>query len=1053
MNAKDAPANRNSGDKLTRFLQVKQCHHLLALALILVMTSHAIAQSSPSQQLPEVYIGSVGNEVLLSITSDEELEGKAELKFTLEDSTGVASSVKIIERNDLSSLSKRVFAISFDIAGDIEPGALEELTFIPSSNQLISYDAASLRFRFRAIEAVEEEIVTAFTPPVFYLVQAGTEESNKLSKGYSSRFNKDDIGGEYSYAYDGVWGRSSFSLNMGFTKIPLSIVPGKPFEFRGKIVMNTSYSEDHHCREKAGSMDEGTRTRCATFGENLYIGAYPFYQELINLNPSGITEFVVKYDLEECTVRGLDHQLWDKSFSCESEEGKLLLQSENRDMRTHVSYKYRVTSDIKGFEPEDFYIEITMPLSRTSSQNGFVIRNKDIDDREYAELINELGSLEGTYTRKFYLRNQKLNIAAFYNPVLSGGEYLASVNNYIFPEVAAEDMATAAMQKTDESKNTPTNKVPPVVNSEKNTGSADALVKDKPLRTASTKPQGADQLKVINVAGMSKKEAEATLKGAGFKTKVSLGTPASSKKDSLKVEQTIPDIGSTIKRGAMVTIVIHAPFVDTRTVPEFRGAAAKKVISIIKIAGLTPKINMVKATSSSQAHRVSSLDPPSGTELKAGATVLVNVFGPYVKTVDVPSIEGLSEKAALKKLSALGLQANVTGSKKTDSSSLAGTIVSQMPEAGTTVKTGKTIDLVVYKQSRPDCKKWPGSAPLWNQKKQKYECGCTGDYEINSANSACRVRKSIQLAKTNCTDYNNQSEARWDGEDEKVYCYCNKGYKWNKDKTACEMSRKTIIANTDCSSGGYYGEAFWDYERNEASCRCKSGYKLNSSGKCVGITYSRVENDQPSDRSRSDDIAVQQLADDLMKIFGDKKKGSRNTRDTRTSQKTTRKKRSQNNCGSNFSVNGSAIDCKCAGWGFDPKYSQCRKGFSDKYSSKPTTKPGQVYAGFGNSSGSSGKLHACKDRSVRVDAIVLKYDSLYGGGETSYEMKGDMVCYSNSYDKISSSAIESYTCRSENFGNCSRRVTTKIERREDKGGGAYSIHFSGGNARWTINPK
>jgi len=351
--------------------------------------------------------------------------------------------------------------------------------------------------------------------------------------------------------------------------------------------------------------------------------------------------------------------------------------------------------------------------------------------------------------------------------------------------------------------------------------------------------------KVSDVAGMSKKQAEAILKGLGLKTKVSLGTPASSAKDSMRVERTIPDIGATVNRSATVTIVIHTPFVDTRRVPEFTGRTTKEILKKIKNVGLSPVINMVRAASSEQTGRVQSLDPPPGTDLKSGATVRVDVFGPYVRTHNVPDVTGYTEDKARDKLTALGLKLNIVENKTTGDRFLAGTVASQMPEAGTTVKVGKTIELVVYKQSIPDCTYLPGSEPFWDQRKQQYYCECSGDYERNNAGNGCRLKKSVQLTNTQCSSYGRHAEPRWNDTDEKVYCYCEQGYEWNNNKTECRMTRETLIANTDCSSGGYYGEAFWDNEKNEVSCRCKSGYRLDSSGICVEKTSFRRERSLP----------------------------------------------------------------------------------------------------------------------------------------------------------------------------------------------------------------
>ncbi|BCL59736.1 hypothetical protein DGMP_04290 [Desulfomarina profundi] len=326
---------------------------------------------------------------------------------------------------------------------------------------------------------------------------------------------------------------------------------------------------------------------------------------------------------------------------------------------------------------------------------------------------------------------------------------------------------------------------------------------------------------IPDVTGMSKKQAETKLNGLGLKTKVSLGTPASSEKESLKVEKTTPGVGATVKRGATITIVLHTPFVNTKKVPEFKGYRAKDVIKRIRKIGLIPKINMVKAASSNQTGRIRSLDPPSGTRLKANATVLVNVFGPYVRTLRVPDVKGYTGKQARDQLASIGLKLDIVKNKPTKDRSLAGTVESQIPEAGSTVKAGKVIEIVVYEQSLPDCSDLPGSSPLWDQRKQKYYCGCTGNYERNNAGNGCRLKKEIQVAEKNCLT---GTHAEWSENREKALCYCDDGT-WDSSLRRCVTERDRALTALNCS---YCEKPYYDESRKNARCVCASGCGYDS---------------------------------------------------------------------------------------------------------------------------------------------------------------------------------------------------------------------------------
>lgn len=204
--------------------------------------------------------------------------------------------------------------------------------------------------------------------------------------------------------------------------------------------------------------------------------------------------------------------------------------------------------------------------------------------------------------------------------------------------------------------------------------------------------------KVHDVSGMSKKLAEKTLKNLGLNTKVKPGKPAPTKDKSLTVERTEPQIGSTVNRGDTVTLIIHTPFVDRRIVPKItRLSPLKEVKKRLKNSDLTPKIKIVKATSPQQSGKVKSLDPPSGTQMKPGSTVLIHVFGPFVKTVKVLKVKGLPEKNAIANLRTIGLQPTIIRKDNTNDRGLAGTVRSQNPAAGIEVKHGKIVELVVYK--------------------------------------------------------------------------------------------------------------------------------------------------------------------------------------------------------------------------------------------------------------------------------------------------------------------------------------------------------------------
>ncbi|MDA3788900.1 MAG: PASTA domain-containing protein, partial [Desulfobacula sp.] len=217
--------------------------------------------------------------------------------------------------------------------------------------------------------------------------------------------------------------------------------------------------------------------------------------------------------------------------------------------------------------------------------------------------------------------------------------------------------------------------------------------------------------KVSDVIGMKSKQAGKKLKGLGLKTKISLGSPALTKKDSLTVEKTIPNIGSIIERGAAVTIVVHPPFVDVRTVPELKGLTEKELIKKIKDAGLVPKVKRVKALSSKQSGKAGNINPQPGTEVVAGTTILVDVFDTFDDKVVVPNVIGLSIKEAAKKIKDTGLKPIFKLSGKTNDHSKDKTITKQAPKAGTKIAYGSKMEMFVLTYGGI---KWSGINGDWS---------------------------------------------------------------------------------------------------------------------------------------------------------------------------------------------------------------------------------------------------------------------------------------------------------------------------------------------------
>jgi beta-lactam-binding protein with PASTA domain len=152
-----------------------------------------------------------------------------------------------------------------------------------------------------------------------------------------------------------------------------------------------------------------------------------------------------------------------------------------------------------------------------------------------------------------------------------------------------------------------------------------------------------------------------------------------------------PGAGHDVRKGATVTLALsrgpdHVPALRRLTLAE---AAAALRSAQLKLGGTTREYSSTVA-----AGRVISSDPASGAEIVPGTPVaLVVSKGPA--PVTVPQVSGKSVGDATSILHGLGLQ--VTNVETFSDTVKAGIVVSSSPGAGTSLRKGDTVNLVVSK--------------------------------------------------------------------------------------------------------------------------------------------------------------------------------------------------------------------------------------------------------------------------------------------------------------------------------------------------------------------
>jgi beta-lactam-binding protein with PASTA domain len=206
-------------------------------------------------------------------------------------------------------------------------------------------------------------------------------------------------------------------------------------------------------------------------------------------------------------------------------------------------------------------------------------------------------------------------------------------------------------------------------------------------------PATKHQVTVPNVVGLSESLAEGKLKAAGL---VPVTSPAPSPTFATgAVISTKPAAGSVVARNAHVSVAVSTGPASVG-VPDVRNLSSSQAVSKLKHAGFKPNVQS-RSSASVPNGKVISTEPSQGVPLLTGSPVTVLVSsGPM--QVTVPEVVGQSEAEARASLRAAGLHAG-TVTKREEAGQAAGTVLSQSPAAGGSVRSDEAVSLVVAKTS------------------------------------------------------------------------------------------------------------------------------------------------------------------------------------------------------------------------------------------------------------------------------------------------------------------------------------------------------------------
>jgi beta-lactam-binding protein with PASTA domain/predicted Ser/Thr protein kinase len=197
---------------------------------------------------------------------------------------------------------------------------------------------------------------------------------------------------------------------------------------------------------------------------------------------------------------------------------------------------------------------------------------------------------------------------------------------------------------------------------------------------------GPGEAAVPQVAGRPRAEAEAALRGAGFRVRVvqAYATEVSAG----RVISSTPPEGSTAEKGTAVTLTVSRG-ARPIAVPNVVGQDVEEARGNLEAAGLKVKTKQDDAADADPG-TVTAQDPAPGGRLRPGGTVQLTVAAP----IEVPDVTGTDAADAGAQLRQAGFEVRVREVETSDPAEV-GTVVDQNPEGGTERRRGTRVTIRV----------------------------------------------------------------------------------------------------------------------------------------------------------------------------------------------------------------------------------------------------------------------------------------------------------------------------------------------------------------------
>ncbi len=203
--------------------------------------------------------------------------------------------------------------------------------------------------------------------------------------------------------------------------------------------------------------------------------------------------------------------------------------------------------------------------------------------------------------------------------------------------------------------------------------------------------QGAETFPMPNVVGLQEVDARGLLTAQGFTNIETRLEPDDEAEENEVVDQT-PEPETQVAKSTLVTLIVSSG-PEQVPVPDVSGRTVTEASNLLGQSGFTVGQTFEEVSDSVPEGRVIRTDPAAETPLDRGSTVNL-VVSTGSATVEVPSVTGLEEAAAIDLLEDAGFDVNVL-TLLTDDAQQDGIVDSQDPPGNSQAEPGSTVTIVV----------------------------------------------------------------------------------------------------------------------------------------------------------------------------------------------------------------------------------------------------------------------------------------------------------------------------------------------------------------------